>query len=661
MSNPSPYTVRERVVTGVACMAAALATRFLPFGDPETTGRSALAEMSNRVAEGVVSEWTLVCRNAAPPFDSVDSAEIRWQPRTEPLASPGSRRNSNPGLELDVDARFAVFDALLAESERLELRAQTAPGQPDPNGASAALDVVLEALAKPCDASRKSVGSLRVIQLAVRASRLDIARERWSLVSSELHGDEAVGDTSALLASGLAVMPALAGDERESACTRLVDAWTSGALTLPGDAPHWVHDHDAKTITLARDPRRVALSDRLLESCASPKRQSALAEHDRDEESEALRLLLGDLPSRAHDELWHLQPALDALFEWRRSGNGCVGAFVEREAAEARIQSLAHDRGLLADGFALDFRGDRDDLGAIVRPRVELAEAALAFTLRHPDPVALARSASRRTTWLRAGLAGLAAAVMGMGLSTLRAFRRERKLAEARTAFIANVSHELRTPLASILLMAENLESGRAGANETRYHTLIRREALRLRRLVDDVLDFSRMERGKRFELRVEDVNLVVWFESLRTELAAFAEQSSASVECTHGELPERAAFDPEALRRGVFNLVDNALRHSGTKAASVRVDSQTDMLLITVADHGRGIPTAQRSEIFEPFARLPRTDGAPGAGLGLAIVREIVESYGGTISVRDPDQGPGTVFEIRIPLESPTTKASSS
>jgi signal transduction histidine kinase len=119
---------------------------------------------------------------------------------------------------------------------------------------------------------------------------------------------------------------------------------------------------------------------------------------------------------------------------------------------------------------------------------------------------------------------------------------------------------------------------------------------------------------------------------------------------CSARDLPVHAAFDGEAVRRAVLNLVANALRHSGSARIEVSAGREDDVLLVAVADHGRGIPARERAAIFEPFVRLAGSETTPGAGLGLAIVREIALAHGGSVTVRDRDHGPGAVFELRIP-----------
>jgi signal transduction histidine kinase len=234
--------------------------------------------------------------------------------------------------------------------------------------------------------------------------------------------------------------------------------------------------------------------------------------------------------------------------------------------------------------------------------------------------------------------------------------------------------------------MAENLESGRAGANLDRYHESIKREALRLRRLVDDVLDFSRLERGKRFEARIEDVDPTAWFDSVAAEAAAMAARPGAAssrtvndgvggvsrantsdrdgdlaavqgqveFNSTRGDLPAQGSFDREALRRAVLNLVDNALRHSGSTEVGLHAEmSDQQTLVLRVMDRGKGIPARQRANVFDPFTRLNGSQAVPGAGLGLAIVREIALAHGGTVIARDPREGPGIVLEIAVPIGS--------
>ena len=152
--------------------------------------------------------------------------------------------------------------------------------------------------------------------------------------------------------------------------------------------------------------------------------------------------------------------------------------------------------------------------------------------------------------------------------------------------------------------------------------------------------------------MRIEDVDVAAWYEALCADALATAAQAKVELACTSDSLPARAAFDGEALRRAVLNLIDNALRHSGSKqvALDARVRGASELVL-TVRDHGQGLPAAQRSAVFEAFVRLNGSTAAAGAGLGLAIVREIAVAHGGSVIVRDPPDHPGALFELSIPL----------
>jgi len=230
--------------------------------------------------------------------------------------------------------------------------------------------------------------------------------------------------------------------------------------------------------------------------------------------------------------------------------------------------------------------------------------------------------------------------------------KRERTLATLKTDFVANVSHELRTPLASILLLSENLEAGRvsAPADQARYHSLIRREALRLRRLVDDVLDFSRLERGKRIDIRREPLRVDPWLERTFEELGEWAREHTLELAIARSPTEAEAEIDAEALRRALLNLLDNARKHSGGTQVELSAMRAGRELVLSVRDHGRGISAEDRERVFEPFTRLANGD-APGAGLGLSIVREIAREHGGTVRALEPESGPGIVFQMRIPL----------
>jgi signal transduction histidine kinase len=636
---------RERFVLalGLVSALALAAAAFAPLSDPDSAGRAQLAQIASRTADGVAAEWALARREEAP-LCTPASDTLSWT-RAFALAKPAEIAPSSANAG-EIDS--TVFDALMSESERTEIAK---------HDVAEAAALASDALTKPADPARKAQGLLRSIQLEGALGHDELVAARWSEVRRDVSPRIASGGTSVVLLAAIAARAHLAAAARAELCDWIEAAWTNGELVLPGSDSIFVRRESASGVRYepAIDGRAGELRERLLAACGtSPELRAAFSHRDEVELAGALRRTLGALPADATATEWSLTPFGDDFFAAREGPNGTLrGHFLARVALGANLARRASEHGLLAEGLALDFSGDRTDLGPVVRPRTDLVGGAFGFALRHADPEGFVKRIGRRAMWLRAGFALMSAFAAIAALATFRALRRERKLAEARTAFVANVSHELRTPLASILLMAENLAGDRVGSreNEARYHASIRREALRLRRLVDDVLDFSRLERGKRFDLRVEETDVREWFDGLCDDLRAFAVQPGAEIATSSGAVPPSAAFDREALRRAVFNLVDNALRHSGTKSVEVRLEQRDGDLVISVSDAGRGIPPNRRREVFEPFTRLVESNGTPGAGLGLAIVREIVEAHGGSIAVRDRDAGPGVTFEMRIPL----------
>ena len=375
--------------------------------------------------------------------------------------------------------------------------------------------------------------------------------------------------------------------------------------------------------------------------------------------------------------MWRIAPGAAFPFASRAGSGGTARAhFVDAGALQSELEERVRRHGLLDADFGLDFGGGRAELGPVVRARTELAGGLVGFAVRHARPESFVAAAEDRADLLRTGLLVAALFCAGAGLAIARALRRERALGELKLAFVAGVSHELRTPLSSILLMAENLESGRVRDAEAcaRYHRLIRREAGRLHRLVDDVLDFARLDRGEEPRLRVEPLALGPFARELEAEVRDRVEHRDGRLDFACGALPEEARLDGAALRRAVLNLVDNALEHGGPgdgpgdgtgdgrgdapgavpDAIEVRLDAEPPgTLRIRVRDRGPGIPDRRREEVFRPFARLGEgvNGRTSGSGLGLAIVRQIAAAHGGTARARAPAEGPGVVFELALPL----------
>lgn len=265
--------------------------------------------------------------------------------------------------------------------------------------------------------------------------------------------------------------------------------------------------------------------------------------------------------------------------------------------------------------------------------------------------------AKQRVRTIRFGaLITVSAAAVFLGFITAwRAFRRQEQLSELKTNFVSSVSHELRAPIASVRLMAEELENGSTPTREKlrEYHRFIGQECRRLSALIENVLDFSRREQGRE-EFLFASTDLRALFEETVSVMEIYAVEKEVSIEKeVHGEAVPMIA-DGRALQRLLINLLDNAIKHS-PQGATVRVGLRFDDQLISlwVEDSGPGIPSSEQEHIFERFYRIGSElrRETPGIGLGLSIVKRIVEVHRGRVRVRS-GEGSGSRFTVELPVE---------
>ncbi len=254
---------------------------------------------------------------------------------------------------------------------------------------------------------------------------------------------------------------------------------------------------------------------------------------------------------------------------------------------------------------------------------------------------------------------GLLLVVIAAGLvATFRLVRRETEMARLKADFVANVSHDLKTPLSLIRMFGETLEMGRVSDETTRqeYYRVITRESERLSRLIDNVLDFSRIEGGRRtYHMAPTPVEPLV-----RETLEAFSYpllQQAFKVDVDVApDLPE-VPMDADAVGQALSNLVDNAIKYSGErKAIRLEAHLKSGQLALSVADEGIGIPVEEQERIFEKFYRVGRseTQGRRGSGVGLALVHHIAQAHRGRVSV-ESRPGEGSRFTLWLPLEQST------
>ncbi len=239
------------------------------------------------------------------------------------------------------------------------------------------------------------------------------------------------------------------------------------------------------------------------------------------------------------------------------------------------------------------------------------------------------------------------------GYLLLRDVHRETETAEMRSHFVASVSHELKTPLTSIRAHAETLLMGRAGLAVSDYLKTIVNESERLTRLVDRVLDFSRIEQGRKtYHLQATRLDDVAE-SAAKTMEYALSQLGFTLTISSDGSAPTLLA-DPEALTQAILNLLGNALKYSGeARRIEMRIGSRDGEAFVDVVDHGIGIARDDQSRIFERFHRVSsfETAGIAGAGLGLPLALHVVEAHRGRIAVVS-HPGRGSTFSVCIPLQ---------
>jgi len=230
-------------------------------------------------------------------------------------------------------------------------------------------------------------------------------------------------------------------------------------------------------------------------------------------------------------------------------------------------------------------------------------------------------------------------------------------LSERRAAFVAAVTHELRTPLTTFRMYAEMLASGMVPHDkQPTYLETLRSEADRLAHLVDNVLQYARLERGGNQAHR-ETLGVVALVDRMSSRLASRAEQAGLELKATIAPAtgPKRMSVDAAALEQILFNLIDNACKyaaHGADLRLHLDVEHSPSGIVWRVRDHGPGIPAAGQRRLFQPFSKTVQeaAASAPGVGLGLALSQRLARELGGTLRL-ERSGGDGTVFSLTLPF----------
>jgi len=280
-----------------------------------------------------------------------------------------------------------------------------------------------------------------------------------------------------------------------------------------------------------------------------------------------------------------------------------------------------------------------------------LANLPVALVTDAPEPVA--------APWITGGRAALALAWLATLLAVVAVgatLRKSIELGERRRRFVAAVTHELRTPLTTFQLYSEMLADGMV-QDETqrhRYLQTLKEESQRLSAMVAHVLTHARLE-GRRAPRQVERTTLGALMTRLRSPLERLAASAKLALEVETGSPADTPlTVDPAAIGQILGNLVDNAVKYScGPTPARIRLAAATNngSLILTVRDHGPGVPREQASAIFAPFERgfENRAGPVPGVGLGLALARGLAREMGGDVTLENPAGG-GALFRLEVP-----------
>lgn len=344
---------------------------------------------------------------------------------------------------------------------------------------------------------------------------------------------------------------------------------------------------------------------------------------------------------------------------WRRSGEQLAAIFAGPEYQKIawfdpllRKPDLGNLRINLIDSDSVPVFGGKPMSGPATKRAASTTGLPWDVILVNSNPEADLSQFAQRRRLMMAGLAILALLVLAASYLIARAFRRELAAAQLQSDFVSAVSHEFRTPLTSMRQFTEMLvEDDNLPAEKRRaFYQAQERAAHRLSRLVESLLDFGRMEAGARpYRLEPLDAGLLV--QSVVNEFREEANTDGFVIECAVSNDCAIVRWDREALSQALWNLLENAVKYSGD-SRTVRVEVEgKNPVTIRIRDWGFGIPLFEQKQIVRKFTRgsAAKAHGIKGTGIGLAMVKHIVDAHGGAILI-ESEPGKGSTFTIKMP-----------
>ena len=341
----------------------------------------------------------------------------------------------------------------------------------------------------------------------------------------------------------------------------------------------------------------------------------------------------------------------------QHAADGVAFLIVPMGTVEERWDAARMDDGSDDIALALTSASGETVLGHSVRDTRETvlpqARTRLPWAVHATDGAGPLRLSSRSGLML-AGITIVFAVVIVSGYVLNRAITKEIRVARLQSEFVSAVSHEFRTPITTIRQLSDLLVHSRVSTAERRqeFYATMLAESERLHRMVENLLDFGKMQSG-RFEYRFEAVDILPIVSEAAGSVRRHAEAHGYAIEVSSAPDLPRVQADRESIGHAYRNLIENAVKYSPEqKRIDVRVTNGEGAVRVDVQDRGLGISMAEQTTIFDKFTRgtSAAVAGVKGSGIGLALAQEIVRAHGGDIEVNSV-VGQGTTFTVLLPV----------